>query len=72
MSFPLTGGATLAAVAAKSRTYGQPGYILIAKDYATQDHIVLDWIRQAMEAGYDVGRPRDRGSTSSSNTGSGP
>lgn len=61
MAFPLTGGATLAGIAAETRAYGQNArHVPIMRKYVVDDYVALDWIRQADEAGYDTGRPRDK------------
>jgi transposase len=57
---PLVNGATLVAVAAESRKRQGARHIRISKRWNVDDHVALDWIRQADEAGLDTGRPRDK------------
>lgn len=51
----------LAAIAAHSKAWYTVRGIKVAERWATRDEIALEWIRQAQEAGYDVGMPRDKG-----------
>lgn len=61
MSFPLSGGATLAAVADIAKAFRKAPQVEIAATYSVSDEIAMDWVLQATEAGYDTGRPRDKG-----------
>ena len=57
---PLVNGATLLAVAEEAKKRRAARHIRIAKRWSVDDHVAMDWIRQADEAGFDTGRPRDK------------